>query len=228
MHSKKKKMLTGLCLTVALACAVPFAGCDLLEDTEPTATTAHVLIIDDQNQTTEEASTEEVTDSGNTKVPTDGGKGGGVSANIPTEVTYPLAAGGLAPDFTATLPDGGTFTLSDHRGEVVLLNFWATWCGPCVGEMPALEQIHNEGAATVIAVSEDDTEQDMTSFKRTEGYTMNMAFDGDGSLSSLYPSQYIPYTIIIDQNGVIAEIFTGADSADAQYNEYMGVINGLK
>ena len=56
----------------------------------------------------------------------------------------------LAPDFTATLADGSSFTLSEHRGSVILLNFWATWCGPCVGEMPAFEQLNNEYGDEVV------------------------------------------------------------------------------
>ena len=63
------------------------------------------------------------------------------SETTPEGPAAPIAEGDAYRDFTAPLADGGEFTLSDHEGKVILLNFWATWCGPCVGEMPAFERL---------------------------------------------------------------------------------------
>ena len=65
-----------------------------------------------------------------------------------------LNEGDEAPDFTADLAGGGTFTLSDHKDEVVLVNFWATWCGYCIDEMPALEKLRKDNieGLTILAV----------------------------------------------------------------------------
>ena len=133
----------------------------------------------------------------------------------------------LAPDFTATLADGSSFTLSDYRGSVILLNFWASWCGPCVGEMPAFEQLNNEygDEVVILAVNCMEDENTVNQFITDNGYTFPIAYDVNGSISDLYPTDGIPYTLVIGTDGTVLETFLGADSADVQYREYKSAID---
>lgn len=133
----------------------------------------------------------------------------------------------LAPDFTATLADGSSFTLSEHRGSVILLNFWATWCGPCVGEMPAFEQLNNEygDEVVILAVNCMEDENTVNQFIKYNGYTFPIAYDVNGAISDLYPTDGIPYTLVIGTDGTVLRTFIGADSADVQYREYKSAID---
>ena len=131
-----------------------------------------------------------------------------------------------APDFTAKLNDGSSFTLSEAKGKVVLINFWATWCGPCCGEMPAFERLHEDYAEDllVIAVNYAEPEDTVNKFVEENGYTFPFAYDTEGKISALYPSNGIPYTIVIDKNGNVSSTFLGAKSADEQYEIYKAAI----
>lgn len=127
-----------------------------------------------------------------------------------------------APDFTVRLASGEEFTLSEQEGKVVLLNFWATWCGPCVEEMPALEKIHTEygDQVQVIAVDCGEEQAVVDSFLEETGYTFPVAYDENNEASSRYPVTGIPYTVIIGKDGVVTQSFTGSMGAEAQYELY--------
>ncbi len=122
-----------------------------------------------------------------------------------------LSEGDKAPDFTVQLANGSEFTLSDHKDEVVLLNFWATWCPPCVGEMPELQKIEEAGMEGVklIAVDCMETKDEVDAFIKENGLTFDIAYDEDGAVEQKYPTAGIPYTLII-KDGVIRSIFMGA------------------
>lgn len=147
--------------------------------------------------------------------------------NEETAVYGVLETGDEAPDFTAALADGSTFTLSEQKGKVVLLNFWATWCGPCVREMPALEKLHGEYGedAAILAVNCMEEEGMVDAFLEENGYTFPIAYDAEGEIVMKYPSQGIPYTLVIDGDGVIRQIYVGAADAETQYLEYKGAID---
>ena len=141
----------------------------------------------------------------------------------------PIAEGDAYRDFTATLADGSTFTLSDHEGKVILLNFWATWCGPCVGEMPAFERLqetYGEDLA-LVAVNSGEDEATVAGFLEENGYTFPVVLDPEYAVSSLYPTEGIPYTVIIGTDGKVASIQLGAGDADAMYEHYCELIDGL-
>ena len=116
-----------------------------------------------------------------------------------------------ATDFTAELAGGGTFRLSDHMDEVVLLNFWATWCPPCVGEMPELEKLAKDDIKnfTMLAVNCREYKDVVDDFVEENGYTMNSAYDEEGPIGARYPTECIPFTVIINK-GVIEKTFLGA------------------
>lgn len=145
-------------------------------------------------------------------------------------VSYlPLSAGDTAPDFTAALTDGSELTLSEQQGKVVLLNFWATWCGPCVREMPAFEKLYGEYGedVAILAVNCMESEDIVKAFQEENGYTFPIACDPEGDISLKYPSQGIPYTLVIDKEGIIQKIYVGAADAETQYLEYKGAIDAV-
>jgi len=132
-----------------------------------------------------------------------------------------------APDFTVTLVSGETFTLSENLGKPVLINFWATWCGPCVNEMPAFERLKEDYGEEVVIVAVNCGEKAaaVQEFVHASGYTFDFAIDEKAKISTIdYPTMSIPYTVLVDAEGNIAEEFVGAVSADKQYKIYKEAI----
>lgn len=132
-----------------------------------------------------------------------------------------MAIGNEAPDFTAKLNNGETFTLSDKKGQVILLNFWATWCSNCVKEMPAIEKLYEEygNQVVIIGVNVGEDKSTVDAFIDTKNYTLPIAYDTESNISNLYPSAGIPYTVIIGKDGLVTETFLGAKDADSQYTK---------
>jgi len=114
---------------------------------------------------------------------------------------------GLAPDFTLTTFDGQTVRLSDLRGQVVIVNFWASWCGPCREEAPALERVwqaYRERGVTVIGVTYADDDDNAQAFMREHGLTYVIGPDRGTVISDdLYNIRGVPETFIIDQDGYV-------------------------
>lgn len=140
-----------------------------------------------------------------------------------------LSEGDAAPDFTATLADGTEFTLSEQQGKVVLLNFWATWCGPCVREMPAFEKLQEDYGdnVAILAVNCMEDADTVAAFIEENSYTFPIAIDERGAVSAKYPTQGIPYTLVIDGDGIVQNIYMGAADADTQYEEYKSAVDAI-
>lgn len=130
-------------------------------------------------------------------------------------------------DFTGTLLGGGELTLSDYEGKVILLNFWATWCGPCVGEMPAfprlLEKYGDDLAVIAVDLMEDS--ETVADFIAEKGYDFPVVLDTDGAIGKLYPTDGIPYTVIIAPDGTVSDTSLGADTAEVMVEEYSAMID---
>jgi len=126
----------------------------------------------------------------------------------------PLVVGKPAPDFSLSDLNGKFYRLSDFRGKVVFLNFWATWCKPCREEMPSMEVLYKnfeKDGLVVLAVSIDrvTTTKDIPPFVKGMNLTFPVLIDSWGQTDKPYKRMGVPETFIIDQQGVIREIVIG-------------------
>lgn len=122
-------------------------------------------------------------------------------------------SGSVAPDFSINDATGKTVQLSDLRGSVVLLNFWATWCPPCQEEVPALSRLNTRMAGTafrMVTISIDEGgSAAVEDFFRTSGYRLPTLLDPAGAVGQLYGITGVPETFIIDSQGVIRKKVKG-------------------
>jgi cytochrome c biogenesis protein CcmG/thiol:disulfide interchange protein DsbE len=120
--------------------------------------------------------------------------------------------GFAAPDFSLATQDGESVNLANLRGQVVLVNFWATWCPPCRAEMPAIQQVYDkyrDQGFTVLAIDVQEGDAQVASFADQNGLTIPILIDHDGTVSNRYQVKAMPSTFFIDQNGVIQEVTLG-------------------
>lgn len=112
---------------------------------------------------------------------------------------------GVAPDFTLkSNQDGKNLRLEDMRGQVVMLNFWASWCGPCRQEMPLMDDIfkkYEKFGFTIFAVNVDEDSADADRFLRDVPVTFPILYDNESRISELYGVDAMPTTVMIDRNG---------------------------
>lgn len=124
-----------------------------------------------------------------------------------------VRVGDLAPDFTLPMYGGGEVTLSDLRGKVVLLNFWATWCPPCMQELSVVQQeIINRFAGREFAfifASRGDSEEEIAATREKRGFHFPMAMDKDQAVFQRYAKKGIPHNYLIDREGRIVKIELG-------------------
>ena len=118
--------------------------------------------------------------------------------------------GSAAPDFTVKDSDR-TVTLHDFRGKIVVLNFWTTWCDPCVEEMPYLIQLQNQmgSKVTVLGVSTDADERAYHNFLREHNINFLTVRDPNKNSADIYGTTGQPETFIIDPQGVLRRKFIG-------------------
>jgi peroxiredoxin len=123
---------------------------------------------------------------------------------------HPAQTGQIAPDFNVS--DGSTsIHLASYRGRVVLLNFWATWCEPCVVEMPSLLNLHHDQPdLAILAVSIDEDPYAYSSFIARRHVDLTTVRDPAENAAKLYHSEAWPETYVIDRQGVIRRKFIGA------------------
>jgi len=137
----------------------------------------------------------------------------------------PPRIGTAAPDFTVKDSDR-MVTLGQFKGRVVVLNFWATWCPPCIEEMPSLVRMQQHmqvKGVTVLAVSVDAEESNYKRFLRDHGVNLLTVRDPDQKSNSLYGTSKFPETYIIDRNGVMRRKFIGAvDWTEPEIIDFLG------
>jgi peroxiredoxin len=123
---------------------------------------------------------------------------------------HPAQVGKAAPDFT--ISDGAsTIHLASYRGQVVLLNFWATWCGPCVQEMPSLLDLHHQQPnLAILAVSIDEDADAYSHFISRRHVDLITVRDPAQKAANLYHTDMWPETYVIDRQGIVRRKFVGS------------------
>ncbi|MBI3158596.1 MAG: TlpA family protein disulfide reductase [Chloroflexi bacterium] len=146
-----------------------------------------------------------------------------VSARLPGAGAARLPApqvGFPAPDFELGTPGGEPIALSDLRGKAVLVNLWASWCGPCRAEMPAIQRVYEEYASRgFVVLAVNATNQDSVTaavdFAQALGLTFPILLDLDGAVSRQYGLRALPTSFFIRPDGVIEEVVIGGPMAEA-------------
>ena len=139
-----------------------------------------------------------------------------------------LQTGAAAPAFQLNSNTGKALALADFRGQIVLLNFWASWCGPCRQEMPILEQLNRQYHAkgvTLLGINVEPDSAAAVSWLKATPVTFPILFDTDSKVSNLYEVAGMPNTVIIDRKGQVRYIHRGY-SAGAE-NDYLNQIRAL-
>jgi peroxiredoxin len=120
--------------------------------------------------------------------------------------------GQSAPDFALKSATGQNLRLSEYRGEVVMINFWATWCGPCRQEMPLLDELHSRYSRVgfrLLGVNIDDDSRRAVKMVDELGVTFPVLFDEAKVVSKLYQVEAMPVTVLLDRAGTIRYIHHG-------------------
>jgi cytochrome c biogenesis protein CcmG, thiol:disulfide interchange protein DsbE len=122
--------------------------------------------------------------------------------------------GDRAPAFQVTTNQGTTISNTSFGGELLLLNFWATWCPPCVEEMPSLQQFHDlfkERGVVVMGVNVDEAEQTYQRFLQRSRISFANTFDPTADLGARFGTYRYPETYLINRQGKVVEKFVGAE-----------------
>jgi len=145
-------------------------------------------------------------------------------------ITLPALAGtnAPAPAFTLAARGGKDISLAQYQGQVVMLNFWASWCGPCRQEMPLLESIYkkyNKLGFTMIGVNVEPDSKAADYWLKATPVSFPILYDIDSKVSKLYDVQGMPSTVIIDRTGKLRVLHRGYKPGDE--NEYLDSIRAL-
>ncbi|WP_257985150.1 redoxin domain-containing protein [Bacillus sp. T33-2] len=129
--------------------------------------------------------------------------------------------GASAPNFTLSDLSGKAVDLSDYKGRKVMLNFWATWCGPCKAEMPAMQELYTKmnGEIEILAVNMDP-KNDVAGYVAEHGLTFPVLLDESEQVSKAYSIFSIPTSFFIDEQGIIRQKHNGSMTLE-QMEEYV-------
>ena len=132
-----------------------------------------------------------------------------------------------APDFELQNPDGESISLSDFKGKPVLINFWASWCDPCVSEMSYLEEIYDEWSdkgLMLLAINNGESSATVESFLQGNNLSFPVVLDTKTVVVRKYNIQFLPTTFFIDKDGIIQEKVIGAFPSKAAIEKRLSKI----
>ncbi|HKW82866.1 MAG TPA: TlpA disulfide reductase family protein [Burkholderiaceae bacterium] len=140
-----------------------------------------------------------------------------------------IAPAAAAPDFTLRTMNGPNLRLAEQRGRVVMVNFWATWCGPCRQEMPHLNRLYEKYRASgfvLLGVNVDDDTRNAAELATKLGLKFPVLLDTDKGVSKLYDLSTMPSTVLIDRDGKVRYVHRGyltgyEDTYDKQIRELL-------
>ncbi len=139
-----------------------------------------------------------------------------------------IAPGVAAPAFQLNSSSGKPVALADLKGQVVLINFWASWCGPCRQEMPILDQLYRSYQAagfTLVGVNVEPNATDAQKFLKGTPVSFPILFDPNSAVSQLYQVSGMPSTVIVDREGKVRYVHHGYKPGDE--GEYLDQIRAL-
>lgn len=141
---------------------------------------------------------------------------------------WAASVSGPAPNFTLKSLDGKNVKLSELAGNVVLINFWASWCGPCLQEMPLLNAIHKKYEPlgfTVLGVNVEENSANAKAFLADRGVDFPVLLDTKNKVSKLYDVIAMPTTVVVDRDGNMRFLHKGYKAGDE--NEYRKMVKKL-
>jgi peroxiredoxin len=140
----------------------------------------------------------------------------GLTENVPAETVQDAA-----PDFTLKSQKNGNLKLSELRGKVILINFWASWCGPCRQEMPVLDELYRHYRSldfTILGVNVEQNSDDAESLLKDVPVSFPILFDTENKISKLYGVKGMPSTVLVDRDGKIRYVHMGYQpGVEAEY-----------
>jgi len=151
-----------------------------------------------------------------------------LAALCATLITPALAGTSPAPEFSLPSRNGDSVSLLELKGQVVMLNFWASWCGPCRQEMPLLDQMHRRYSSlgfTLLGVNVEASTQDAERWLAQTPVSFPVLFDTDSKVSKLYDVNAMPSTVFIDRQGNVRYLHRGYKPGDE--SEYLNQIRAL-
>ncbi len=134
----------------------------------------------------------------------------------------------VADDFALPTPTSTTFRLSEQRGKIVMINFWATWCPPCLEEMPAMERLwrrHRDRGFVLVAISLDTDPKAVPPFLAQHKFTFAIALDRRMDVAEKYGVRVLPSSVFVDREGVLAALALGPRAWDNQASH--ALVDGL-
>ena len=142
------------------------------------------------------------------------------------DTTSLTKVGQAVPSFAATTLEGKVMKMSELKGKVVLINFFATWCGPCMGEMPRVEkeiwQHLKSDTFVVLAVGREHTKDELIKFNKEKGFTFHIAPDPKREIYKLFAKQFIPRNYVIGKDGTI--VYQGMGYTTEEFGKMVELI----